>query len=187
MIIKKEHLVELIGTFALIFIGAGTVAVGKASLVGVVLAHGLVVAIFAWSFGGVSGSYINPAVTFGMVVAGKMTVKDATGYWVSQLLGGALAAAALMYVLGRADSGLGATVLASDVSPVQGLFLEAILTFFLVNTIFQTDVKGKAGDLAPLAIGLTLTFAILMGGPLTGGSLNPARTFGPALLTGNLG
>jgi MIP family channel proteins len=187
MVIKKEHLVELVGTFALIFIGAGTGAIGKAGLVGVALAHGLVVAVFTWNFGGVSGSHINPAVTFGMLVAGKMNIKDAIGYWISQLLGAALAAAALMMVLGGAESGLGATVLAEGVSPAQGIILEAILTFFLVNTFLQTTGKGKAGDLAPLAIGLTLIFVTLMGGPITGASVNPARTFGPALFTGNLG
>ena len=91
----------------------------------------------------------------------------------------------LRFVLGGADSGLGATTLAEGVSPIRGLVLEIILTFFLVNTIFNAAVSGKAGNLAGLAIGLTLVFCILMGGPLTGASLNPARTLGPALVSGN--
>jgi aquaporin Z len=91
----------------------------------------------------------------------------------------------LRFVLGGGSGSLGATVLGSGVSPVEGLVVEAVLTFFLVNTIYQTAVRGKAGNLAPVAIGMTLAFGILMGGPLTGASLNPARTIGPAVVVGN--
>jgi hypothetical protein len=106
-------------------------------------------------------------------------------YIVVQLIGGTLGAFALSSVLGATAVGLGATVLAANVTPVQGFVVELILTFFLVNTIFNTAVNGKARNLAPVAIGLTLVFAVLMGGPLTGASLNPARTLGPAIMTGN--
>lgn len=176
---------EFIGTFALIFIGAGAVA-QEASLLGIAFAHGLVVAVFAFAYGPISGSHINPAVTFGLAIAKEIDWKEAVYYWIAQLLGGISGAAALAFVLGGIESGLGQTTLAPGVSPAQGIIVEAILTFFLVNTIIHTAVKGKAGNLAPLAIGLTLTFAILMGGPLTGASLNPARTFGPALFGGSL-
>ena len=108
-------------------------------------------------------------------------------YWVAQIAGGIVGALLLMVVLGGSDSGLGATTLASDVEPCQGLVLEASLTFLLVNSVLHSAVAGKAGNLAPVVVGLTLVVAILIGGPLTGASLNPARTLGPALLTDNLG
>lgn len=181
----KALVAEFIGTFTLIFIGAGAGALGVGGLVGVALAHGLVVLGFAYAYGHISGTHINPAVTFGMLIGGQIDVATAVGYWVVQLLGGIVGGFALSFVLGGADTGLGATVLADGVSPLQGLVLEALLTFFLVNAIFNTAVSGKAGNLAPVAIGLTLVFAILMGGPLTGASLNPARTLGPALASGN--
>lgn len=181
----KALVAEFIGTFTLIFIGAGAGAIGAGGLVGVALAHGLVVLGFAYAYGHISGTHINPAVTFGMLVGKQIDVATAVGYWVVQFLGGIVGAFVLSFVLGGADSGLGATVLASGVSPVQGIVVEIILTFFLVNAIFNTAVSGKAGNLAPVAIGLTLAFSILMGGPLTGASLNPARTLGPAIASGN--
>lgn len=175
---------ECIGTFALIFIGAGAGALGIGGLVGVALAHGLVVLAFAYAYGHISGTHINPAVTVGLLVAGEIEFPTAIGYIVSQLLGGLAAAFALSFVLGGTDSGLGATLLADGVSVPQGFVLEVILTFFLVNTVLNAAVSGKGGNLAGVAIGMTLTLAILMGGPLTGASLNPARSFGPALVSG---
>ncbi len=184
---SKIFVAELIGTFALIFIGAGAGALGVGGLVGVALAHGLVIVAFAYAYGNISGTHINPAVTFGLAVAGAIDWGKALMYWVAQFLGGILGAAALMFVLGASAGTLGATTLGAGVTPVQGLVIEAILTFMLVNSVLHSAVAGKAGNLAPLAIGLTLTLAILMGGPLTGGSLNPARTLGPALFTDGLG
>lgn len=175
---------EFIGTFALIFIGAGAGAIGAGGVVGVAFAHGLVVLGFAYAYGHVSGTHINPAVTVGLLVAKQIDAGRAVAYVVVQLIGGTAGAFALRFVLGGSDSGLGATVLAEGVSPVQGLVLEAILTFFLVNTILNAAVSGKAGNLAGVAIGMTLVFCLLMGGPLTGASLNPARTLGPAIAAG---
>ena len=182
---SRKLIAELIGTFTLIFIGAGAGAIGAAGLVGVAFAHGLVVLAFAYAYGHISGTHINPAVTIGLFAAKEIDAASAAAYIVVQLIGGTLGAFALSSVLGGTASGLGATVLAANVTPVQGFVVELILTFFLVNTIFNTAVNGKAGNLAPVAIGLTLVFAILMGGPLTGASLNPARTLGPAIITGN--
>ncbi len=176
---------EFIGTFSLIFIGAGAGALGVGGLVGVALAHGLVVLGFAYAYGHISGTHINPAVTIGLWAGKQIDSLTAIGYVVVQLLGGIAGGFALRYVLGGSSSGLGATTLATNVSPAQGFFLEAVLTFFLVNAIFNAGVSGKAGNAAPVAIGLTLTFCILMGGPLTGASLNPARTLGPAMASGN--
>lgn len=189
----RPLLAELIGTFALVFIGAGAGALGLGGLVGVAFAHGLVVVSFAYAYGHISGTHINPAVTLGVWVAGRIDTARAAAYVVVQLLGGALAGFALAWVLGGTETGLGATVLAQGlevgdavitVTPMAGLFLETLLTFFLVNAVLNAGIKGAATSLAGLAIGLTLTLCILMGGPLTGASVNPARTLGPALAAG---
>ena len=180
----KALTAELVGTFALVFIGAG-------GLVGVALAHGLVVVGFAYAYGHISGTHINPAVTIGVWAAGLIDAGRAISYIVFQLVGGVLGALALRFVLGGPGSGLGATTLAGSVTiggapmavtPTIGLVVEAVLTFFLVNAVLNPggandESRGHAG----LAVGLTLVFCILMGGPLTGASLNPARTLGPAI------
>jgi MIP family channel proteins len=185
---------EFVGTFALILIGAGTGALGFGGLVGVALAHGLVIVAFAYAYGHISGTHINPAVTLGVLLAGRIDAVRAVAYMVVQLLGGIAGALTLCWILGGPDTGLGATTLARGlavggttvtITPAVGVLLEAILTFFLVNTIMNAGVSGKATPLDGLAVGFTLTFAILMGGPLTGGSLNPARSLGPAVATGN--
>jgi aquaporin Z len=194
--LSSALIAEFVGTFALIFIGAGAGALGIGGLVGVAFAHGLVIVAFAYAYGHVSGTHINPAVTIGLWVGGQIEAVRAVAYIVVQLLGGiagAMALRALFRGVGP-DSSLGATVLADalpigqaiiTITPAAGLLIETILTFFLVNTIFNAAVSGKAGNMAGLAIGMTLTFCILMGGPLTGASLNPARTIGPAVVTGN--
>lgn len=185
---------ELIGTFALVFIGAGAAALGIGGLVGVAFAHGLVLVGFVYAYGHLSGTHVNPAVTFGVWLAGKMPAGRAAAYVVTQLIGGAIAGFALAFCLGGTGTGLGATVLAKgleaggtviDVTPATGVVIELVLTFFLVNAVLNAAVGGKAKNHAGMAIGLTLTFCILLGGPLTGASVNPARSFGPALATGN--
>lgn len=180
----KNLAAEFVGTFALIFIGAGALAIGQANLVGVALAHGLVIVAFAYAYGHISGTHINPAVTLGLLIAGEIEFVVAIGYWIVQFLGGILGAIVLNAVLPDAGD-LGVTILGEGVGVGQGLVVEIVLTFFLVNTIFNTAVSGKAGNFAGLAIGLTLVLCILMGGPLTRASLNPARTLGPAVVSGN--
>ncbi len=177
---SKALVAEFIGTFSLIFIGAGAAAIAG-NLVAVALAHGLVVMAFAYAYGNVSGTHINPAVTIGLLVGGQIKLGDAIGYIVVQLIGGIVGGAALLYVIGGGS--LGATVPAADVGVGQAFLLEVVLTFLLVNSIYHSAVSGKAGNLAPVAIGLTLTACIAMGGPLTGASLNPARSLGPALFS----
>jgi aquaporin Z len=179
---SKALVAEFIGTFALIFIGAGAGAV-SGSLVAVAFAHGLVVLGFAYAYGPISGTHINPAVTIGLLAGKQISFGNAAGYIVAQLLGGTAGAAALSFVLGGRAPGLGATVPAEGIGVGQTFLLEMILTFFLVNTIYHTAVNGKGGNFAPIAIGLTLVFCILMGGPITGASLNPARSLGPALFS----
>lgn len=178
----KVYLAELIGTFALTMVGAGAGA-QDAGLMAVALAHGLALLTMVYVFGPISGAHVNPAVTLGLAFAKKIEWKDAVFYWIAQVLGAVLAAAFLVLVLGDISSG--ATTF--DGNPLIAVLLEAVLTFFLVNAVFQAAVKGSAGKHAGLVIGLTLTAMILVGGPVTGASLNPARTFGPALFTGTLG
>ena len=187
----KNLVVEFIGTFALIFIGAGAVAIDKGGLIGAALAHGFVVIAFIYAYGHISGTHINPAVTLGFLIAGEIEFAVAIGYWIVQFLGGILGAVLLNVVLPNPGD-LGVTILTTEanggaftVTATQGLIVEIVLTFFLVNTIFSTAVSGKAGNFAGLAIGLALIFCILMGGPLTRASLNPARTLGPAIVSGN--
>ena len=179
---SKPLVAEFIGTFSLIFIGAGAAAV-RGSLVAVALAHGLVVMAFAYAYGGISGTHINPAVTIGLLAGGQIKVGEAVGYVIVQLIGGIAGASALVYALGDQAGSLGATVPAEGIGTGQAFLIEAILTFLLVNSIYHSAVSGKAGNLAPVAIGLTLAACIAMGGPLTGASLNPARTLGPALFS----
>ena len=181
----KVFAAEVFGTFLLIFIGAGAVAVGVGGLIGAAFAHGFVVIAYPYGYGSLSGSHLNPAVSFGRFLAGEMKPARMMAYWVAQLTGGIAGAALLFYLLG-AESSLGATVLAEGVSPGQGLLLEAVLTFILVNAVLAVPASRRAGNLAPIIVGFTLIFCILMGGPLTGASLNPARTLGPALFTGTL-
>ena len=192
--LSTSLLAEFIGTFALIFIGAGAGALGIGGLVGVAFAHGLVVLGFAYAYGHISGTHINPAVTLGVWAAGKIDTGRAFSYVVFQIVGGIVGALALRWVLGGGETGLGLTALANGltvgnatitITPVIGVVLEAILTFFLVNAVMNAGISGKATIPGGLAIGLTLTFCILMGGPLTGASLNPARSIGPAVATGN--
>lgn len=175
---------EFIGTFALIFVGAGALVVGQTNLLGVALAHGLVIVGFFYAYGHMSGTHINPAVTLGLLVAGEIRFTEALGYWIVQFAGGITGALVLKGVL-PVDGDLGVTILSDGVSPTQGLIVEIVLTFFLVNIIFNTVVSGRAGNLAGVAIGVTLVSCILMGGPLTRASLNPARTLGPAIVSRN--
>ncbi|MFL6194175.1 MAG: MIP/aquaporin family protein [Thermoanaerobaculia bacterium] len=192
--LSTSLLAEFIGTFALIFIGAGAGALGIGGLVGVAFAHGLVVLGFAYAYGHISGTHINPAVTLGVWAAGKIDTGRAFSYVVFQIVGGIVGALALRWILGGTATGLGLTQLANGLqvgnatitlTPAMGVLLEAILTFFLVNAVMNAGISGKATIPGGLAIGLTLTFCILMGGPLTGASLNPARSIGPAVATGN--
>lgn len=180
---SKVFLAEFIGTFALVFIGAGA-GIVNAGLVGVALAHGLTLATFAYTFGYISGTHINPAVTFGLALAGAVKWGQAVFYWIAQFAGAILAALLLQAIVQSVGGNIsgGATVGAlTDSQPILAMVVEALLTFFLVNAVLHNAVAGKSGVFAGLVIGLTLTVAILVGGPLTGGSLNPARTFGPAI------
>jgi MIP family channel proteins len=197
--IAAKLLAEFIGTFALIFIGAGAGAVigdgaGLPGVAAIAFAHGLTVMAFAFAYGSVSGGHFNPAVTVGVLAAGAISAGEAIGYIVSQLIGGVAGALLLRIVLGGAATGLGMPALAQNlalgvttltVTPWAGFVVEAVLGFFLVTVVLSTAVAGRAGNLAPLAIGVTLTLNIIMGGALTGAAFNPARALGPMVATGN--
>ncbi len=182
----KVFVAEFIGTFALVFVGAAA-GLYNVGLLGIALAHGLTLAVFAYVYGHVSGTHINPAVTLGLAANGNIKWGDAAVYWVAQLSGAALAAFLLKTLVSLIDPNAFAAAATNGVlnaeHPYYAMGLEALLTFFLVNTVLHVAVGGKAGPFAGWAIGTTLTIAILAGGPLTGGSLNPARSFGPAIFT----
>lgn len=183
----KVFVVEFIGTFALVFVGAAT-AIYSESIVAIGLAHGLTLAVMVYAFGYISGAHVNPAVTLGLAANGSIRWSAALIYWVAQFAGGALAALALRLIFSPLNPDLinstatNGALIARDL-PYHAVAIEALLTFFLVNTVLHTVVAGKAGPFAGWAIGSTWTIAILCAGPLTGASLNPARSFGPALFT----
>ncbi|HEX6939935.1 MAG TPA: aquaporin [Longimicrobiales bacterium] len=189
----QKALAELIGTFALIFIGvlavtAGDVAAapeGTIALVTVAFAHGLIIAVMVAALAAVSGGHFNPAITLGFVVTGRMDVMTGAIYWLSQLVGAAVAAFLLAFVIGGDAVATGTPALAPTIPVGAGIVLEAVCTFFLVFVVFGTAVDERApASVFPFAIGLTIALDIMAIGPLTGGAVNPARAFGPALASG---
>src|SRR2546426_3092241 len=191
--IAAKLLAEFIGPFALIFIGAGAAAVvgGGAGLPGVAavaFAHGLTVMAFAFAYGTVSGGHFNPSVTVAVLAAGAMRAGEAAGYVVSQLAGGILGALLLRTVLGGAGTSLGTPDLAHNVglgatsltvTPWAGYVIETVLAFFLSTVVLSTAVAGRAGNLAPLAIGGNPGLHVVIGGPLTRPGVSPARALRP--------
>lgn len=194
--LAKQCVAEFIGTFALIFVGVGAIyQLGglerNGGLLGIALAHGLTIAVMVSATGGISGGHLNPAVTFGLMLGAKIDLKSAIAYWIAQLAGG-VAAAYLLLSLYQGQPVLAAKIVAdgtpdlnTSVSMGQGVVIEAVLTFFLVFVVFGSAVDSRAPKIGGLAIGLTIALDILFGGPLTGASMNPARTFGPALASGH--
>ena len=177
---------EFIGTFALIFIGAGAGTIlGAGQLTGIAFAHGLTIMVMAAAFGDISGNHINPAVTAGLAAAGEFPVQRVIPYWIAQIAGAIVAGFCLLFVFRGPVNHLGATLVDTQRITYSAAFvLEAIGTFFLVNTVLHAAVRKAAGQLAPFAIGMTVTACILMFGALTGASVNPARTIGPAVAAG---
>ena len=190
----KKYVAECLGTFVLTFLGcASAMFIGcgePAGVVGVAIAFGLTVVAMAYTIGGVSGCHINPAITLAVALSGRMSWKDACGYWVGQLIGGIIAGACLLLlanVVAAPDltGALGSNGVA-NAGGVGGAFLvEVIATFLFVLVVLgTTDSKIGAGNLAGLAIGLTLILVHLVCINLTGTSVNPARSIGPALFAG---
>ena len=200
----RRGFAEFVGTFTLVFIGAGSIlAFGKLfavaftqggglqiaglGLLGVALAHGLAIAVMASAVGHISGAHFNPAVTLGFLVTRRLAPILALVYWVMQFSAATCAALLLRWFFAKQERNvvaLGAPGLGSGVSHWQGFVIEIVLTFFLVWVIFATaaDPGGTFKSIAGLAIGFTITLDILMGGALTGAAMNPARAFGPELV-----
>lgn len=182
----KKYVAEFIGTFVLVFFACGTAAmVGcdtPAGYLATAIAFGLVIVAMAYSIGNVSGCHINPAVSIAMLVSGKLSFKDFIGYVIAQFAGATAGAAALMAFAGK-DSGLGTNALFEG-KIVASLVIEVILTFVFVLAILGVTSKIENSSVAGIVIGLSLTLVHLLGISFTGTSVNPARSFGPALFVG---
>jgi MIP family channel proteins len=191
----KQCVAEFIGTFALIFVGVGVIAnhadlSSNAGLLAVALAHGLTIAVMASATGAISGGHLNPAVTFGLLIGSKIELKRSVAYWIAQLAGAVIAAwlvAVLLHsgnVSGKELVFKGTPALGKGATGLQSIGIEAVLTFFLVFVVYGSAVDVRAPKIGGLAIGLTVALDILFGGPFTGAAMNPARTFGPAIIGG---
>ncbi|MBQ8915495.1 MAG: aquaporin [Clostridia bacterium] len=184
----KKYVAEFIGTFVLVLFACGTAAVsgcsaeGNAAYLITALAFGLVIVAMAYSIGNVSGCHINPAVSVAMLVSKKMSLKDFVGYVIAQFAGATAGAAVLMFIIGK-EKGLGTNGLYND-DILRSLVIEVILTFVFVIAILGVTSKVENGAIAGVVIGLSLTLVHLLGIGLTGTSVNPARSFGPALFMG---
>lgn len=186
---------EAIGTFLFFFVGAGSVVLGdylvanggaSPGLLGVALAHGLVLAVLVSALGPVSGGHFNPAVTLAIWIMGRIPPARAALYVVAQLIGALAAGFALKAVFPDAwqASNVGSPALGAGISPTIGIAVEAVLTALLVLVVIGTAVDARAPKIGGLAIGLAVGADILVGGPLTGAAMNPARWFGPAVAAG---
>jgi MIP family channel proteins len=181
----RNAVAEAVGVFALCFIGILAIVGSGSNLTAVALAHGLAIAVMVAALGHVSGGHFNPAITLGLLLGRKIDPPMAVVYWVAQLLGGLLAAIVVALATSREAVAFGTPVLADDVNVVWGILLELIATFFLVLVVYGTVVDRRApASVYPFAIGLTITAGIFAIGAYTGGALNPARGFGPALVGG---
>lgn len=184
---------EAIGTFALIFFGCGAVVLEAApgagyGLLGIALAHALALGVMITATMNISGGHLNPAVTLGLLSVRRIGAGNALAYVAAQLAGAALAALTLKTLVPvalTAAGTLGTPALASTMDLRSGTALEAVLTFFLMSAVMGTAVAKDAPKVGGFAIGLVLLFGILVGGTLTGAALNPARAFGPALVSGS--
>src|SRR3569833_2814531 len=187
----RHFAAEFIGTFALVFVGGGAIITssinqGAGVVLNIAFAHGLILALMVTSTMRISG-HLNPAVTAGFLATGRIEAMMAVVYWIAQFFGATLAAYALkaLYPASVAMAArLGGQSISNDVSLLQAIILEAIATFFLVFVVVGTAVDPKAPRVGGFAIGLTVTADILAIGPLTGASMNPARSFGPAVASG---
>ncbi|MCR5759390.1 MAG: MIP family channel protein [Bacteroidales bacterium] len=190
----KKYFAECIGTFVLTFLGCGTAmflgCTTPAGVVGTAIAFGLAVVAMAYTIGEISGCHINPAITLGVALSGRMSWKDAVGYWCGQIIGGIIAGALLLLVVnvtGATDltGGLGTNGVANAGGPWGACLVEVIATFIFVLVVLgTTDAKKGAGKPAGLAIGLSLILIHLVCINLTGTSVNPARSIGPAIFAG---
>ena len=179
----RKLICEFVGTLVLVLIACGIAVATDVHYLGTALAFGLVVVAMAYSIGNVSGCHINPAVSLGMVLTGRMTWKEFGQYSCAQILG-AITGSALLGVILRSYKQLGANTYSGTTTVWIALLVEIILTFIFVLTILGVTDKRENGHATGIIIGLTLTLVHLFGIPFTGTSVNPARSIGPALLQG---
>jgi aquaporin Z len=185
----KNSVVEFVGTFALIFVGAGSIiATGGQNLVAIALAHGLAIGLMVAAAGHISGGVYNPSLTVGLMVTRRIGVGRGVYYIVAQLLGATVAALALKVIFAPAAAAavnLGTPAVGLGVGTAAAVLAEIIMTFFLMYSVFGVAVDQRgAKAIAGLVIGLTITMDIFVGGGLTGAAMNPARWFGPAIVQG---
>jgi aquaporin Z len=189
----RRAIAEAFGTFALVFVGVGSLATKYYpetgfGLLNVAFAHGVVLAVAVSATMAISGGHLNPAVTTGLLVARRINLRTAIAYIAAQLVAAILAALLLKALtppsIARADL-LGTPALGLNITFSQGVAFELVLTFLLVSSVFGTCVHPQAPRIGGFGIGLTLFVGILVAGPITGAALNPARALGPALVTGN--
>jgi aquaporin TIP len=182
---------EALGTFGLVFVGAAVVVVNGGfpnsgiGLLGIALAHALVLSVMVTSTMTISGGHLNPAVTIGLLVGRRIDPASAAAYILAQLAAACVAALLVKLLLPHLavrNAMVGVPVIASSVSLGQAIGIELVLTFFLVSAVYGTAVSPDAPRVAGFGIGLVLLFDILVGGPLTGAAMNPARAFGPAVV-----
>lgn len=186
----KKYIAELIGTFALVFFGTGAVIISSLTenslgLTGISIAFGLVVTVMIYTFGNISGAHINPAVSIAFAIKDKSPIKDTLLYIAFQVTG-AILASVILSILFPTDTYLGTTLPSGTVS--QSFIMEFISTFFLMLVILGVTQQGTAHTkaFAGLVIGATVTTMIFTAGPVSGGSFNPARSIGPALISGKI-
>ena len=182
----KKEIAEFIGTFTLVLFGCGSAVIAGSSVgvLGIALAFGLALIAMAYAIGPVSGCHINPAVSFGSYMAGKMDFREMVRYVVSQCLGAIVGAFVLMTIAGGTDGGLGQNVIAADYDLQAAFTFEFIATAIFVMVILGTTQKKGGGNVNGLAIGLTLAVIHIVGINITGTSVNPARSLGPAIFVG---
>ncbi|HXT83742.1 MAG TPA: aquaporin [Verrucomicrobiae bacterium] len=187
---KKNYLIELVGTFILVYAITSAATVysksGQHGVIGIGLVHAFVLTAIVFAIGYKSGAHVNPAVTVAFLITKRMRISDGIFYVIFQIIGGIMAAAVVFAIFGSSISS--SVTLPSDGNVLRAFILETVMTFTLVYIVLTTaaTASNKIGPLAGLAIGLTLGFNVIFGGSISGGSLNPARSFGPALITGNL-
>lgn len=187
--LRNKFLIEIIGTFILVYAIASAATVysdsGQLGVIGIGLVHALVLTAIVYAIGYRSGAQVNPAVTIGLLVAKKITGREAVAYIIAQIIG-ALIAAAVVYSIFGSEMSASVTLPAQD-NVIRALILETVMTFTLVYVVLATTTSKnfRIVPLAGLAIGFTLGLNVMFGGAITGGSLNPARSFGPALIMFN--
>lgn len=183
---RQKLFSEFLGTFTLIFLGAGAIVSGKADLLGIAFAHGLAIFVMVSALAGISGAHFNPAVSAAMWASKQICGKEFAFFILAQITGASLASMTLNFIYGSVN-GYGLPSIAAGTSLSAGALAEAIGTALLVLVIFGVvvDKRSKYADYAGLPIGLTITAIIFSAGPITGAALNPARWFGPALVSGD--